>query len=150
MVSHNQLRDIRQQLVPLWQARVKKLPEWKKKPLGDTLTPDRNMCLFTAATLLQLLQPCDQGLVISGGDVWLPKYAIGGFYTPTFGWQGHYWLQSSDGLIIDITAEQFGHAPVIITSSDDPRYHANFTPREIKKHHSSVIDTRNRWLQELT
>jgi hypothetical protein len=149
MVNYNQLKNIRQQFIPLWQARASKLPEWKKTPLGDILTPDRNMCLFTAATLLKLLRPCDRGVTISGGDVWLPKYAKGGFYTPALGWQGHYWLQSSCGLIIDITAQQFGHAPVIITSLDDPRYHANFTPQEIKEHQLSVIETRNMWLQKL-
>lgn len=36
-------------------------------------------------------------------------------------WHGHAWVRC-DGLIIDITADQFGGAPVIVTPSDDPRY----------------------------
>ena len=36
-------------------------------------------------------------------------------------WRGHSWLVC-DSLIIDITADQFGAAPVIITPANDQRY----------------------------
>lgn len=37
------------------------------------------------------------------------------------GWAGHAWAEA-DGFIIDITADQFGHAPVIVTPIYDPAY----------------------------
>lgn len=37
------------------------------------------------------------------------------------GWVSHAWVETA-GWIIDITADQFGHAPVIVTSVDDPTY----------------------------
>ncbi len=39
------------------------------------------------------------------------------------GWIGHAWVEC-DGSILDITADQFGLAPVLITPSGDPRYQA--------------------------
>lgn len=46
-----------------------------------------------------------------------------GFLTED-GWQGHSWLEVP-GLIIDITADQFGLAPVIILCAKDTRYRAS-------------------------
>ncbi len=41
------------------------------------------------------------------------------------GWKGHAWVMVADGsVIIDLTADQFGAAPVIVTEADDPRYRA--------------------------
>jgi len=37
------------------------------------------------------------------------------------GWVSHAWVEAA-GLIIDITADQFGHAPVVITAAHDPAY----------------------------
>ncbi len=47
------------------------------------------------------------------GFLWLDK------------WVGHAWVETEGGLIIDITADQFGGAPVIVTPAHDPRYRAN-------------------------
>lgn len=40
-------------------------------------------------------------------------------------WVGHAWVEAEGGLIIDITADQFDGAPVIVTPAGDPRYRAN-------------------------
>jgi len=37
------------------------------------------------------------------------------------GWVSHAWVEAA-GSIIDITADQFGHAPVVITGARDPAY----------------------------
>ncbi len=37
------------------------------------------------------------------------------------GWVSHAWVKAGD-FLIDITADQFGHAPVILTSIGDPAY----------------------------
>jgi hypothetical protein len=36
-------------------------------------------------------------------------------------WESHSWVEC-DGWIIDVTADQFGSPPVIITATNDPRY----------------------------
>lgn len=47
-----------------------------------------------------------------------------GFFTER-GWKGHGWvLCHAPECIIDLTADQFGAAPVIVTAPDDPRYRA--------------------------
>ena len=37
-------------------------------------------------------------------------------------WISHFWVEC-DGWIVDVTADQFKAAAVIVTTSDDPRYH---------------------------
>lgn len=37
------------------------------------------------------------------------------------GWMGHAWVEAN-GCVIDITADQFGHAPVIVARASDHRY----------------------------
>ncbi|MDQ2089623.1 hypothetical protein [Marimonas arenosa] len=47
-----------------------------------------------------------------------------GFRTEA-GWKGHGWvLVREPARIVDLTADQFGAAPVIVTGIDDPRYRA--------------------------
>jgi len=45
-----------------------------------------------------------------------------GFNAPE-GWKGHVWVEIHDpACLIDLTADQFGAAAVIVCSRDDPRY----------------------------
>ena len=37
------------------------------------------------------------------------------------GWEGHAWVEAN-GFVIDITADQFGHPPIIVTPASDPTY----------------------------
>ena len=49
-------------------------------------------------------------------------------------WDGHYWLRSGrDGTILDLTADQFGWEPVIVTPQDDMRYRASYRPATVLK-----------------
>lgn len=44
-------------------------------------------------------------------------------YRSETGWKGHAWVELSDpGCIIDVTADQFGDAVVVIAARHDPRY----------------------------
>jgi len=44
-------------------------------------------------------------------------------YNSPEGWKGHCWIEVRDpACLIDLTADQFGAAAVIVTSLDDPRY----------------------------
>ncbi len=38
-----------------------------------------------------------------------------------YGWMGHAWAEAN-GFVIDITADQFGHAPVIVLPATSPAY----------------------------
>lgn len=64
-------------------------------------------------------------------------------------WEGHAWVRSG-GLIVDITADQFGAEPVIVTSTTDRRYGAGHKdtalPSSIAARHKAVDDIWLRWL----
>jgi len=74
----------------------------------------------------------------SGGMVW------SGF------WQDHYWVVSEAyGLIVDVTADQFGHAPVVVCGLDDPRYRENLLPGVADRHSMDWRLDVERWLGEI-
>lgn len=70
-----------------------------------------------------------------------------GFHTGNE-WSSHAWVECGD-LIIDITADQFGDAPIIVTEAPDPRYHkavSDFPFREFDHAHHGVINRlQSRW-----
>lgn len=60
-----------------------------------------------------------------------------GLLTAT-GWQSHAWIEAG-GHIVDITADQFGHAPVIVVPSDHPAYrHAADPGRQLASSRAAV------------
>ncbi|MDR6218150.1 hypothetical protein [Deinococcus soli (ex Cha et al. 2016)] len=67
------------------------------------------------------------GGAVQGG--WPTPHAPGGFITAR-GAHFHYWLELG-GFIIDLTADQFGDAPVIYTPTPDARYRPCATPADI-------------------
>lgn len=64
-------------------------------------------------------------------------------------WESHAWA-GSGALIIDITADQFGAEPVIVTTANDPRYSAGerdtALPASIAARHRAVEELWPRWL----
>lgn len=81
-------------------------------------------CVRSSMFLAKVLQ--DQGIkaVLQSGQA--PSASSGitaeecGLLTVD-GWMGHAWVEAN-GFIIDITADQFGHAPVVVKSAGDPAY----------------------------
>ncbi len=65
------------------------------------------------------------------------------------GWASHAWVVSG-GLIVDVTADQFGAVPVIVTSIDDPRYRASNIdtawPEAVRARHAAVAAIWPGWL----
>lgn len=59
-------------------------------------------------------------------------------------WSGHWWVKGH-GIIVDVTADQFGLDPVIATSDDDQRYARNYTARAMRKYLSRVTKTVEGW-----
>jgi hypothetical protein len=52
-------------------------------------------------------------------------------------WRAHFWVEGRlpDGstIIVDTTADQFGHEPLVITDGTDPRYRKNILPQHDEK-----------------
>lgn len=54
-------------------------------------------------------------------------------------WRGHFWVEGElrhfGTVIIDLTADQFGHEPILVTSPEDGRYrrNANVPPEELAR-----------------
>ena len=76
--------------------------------------PSTYMCRHTSRLLLELLEETDPGWTLNGGTMATKKGD-----TP----QPHWWIEK-DGVIVDLTADQFGWDAITVTSSDDPRYQA--------------------------
>lgn len=45
-------------------------------------------------------------------------------------WESHFWVEGvlpdGSGVIVDISADQFGHEDVVVTDAEDPRYKKNY------------------------
>jgi hypothetical protein len=61
------------------------------------------------------------------------------------GWASHAWVEAA-GFVIDITADQFGHDPVVVTPVNDPTYRpANGGPHELKPTFNGVAAVDEIW-----
>ena len=63
-------------------------------------------------------------------------------------WYDHCWLETKH-LIIDLTADQFGDLPIIITPKRDKRYRANLDEYDpqFRYHMIKLSQTSDRWLK---
>ncbi|MBK0024510.1 hypothetical protein IAE29_24935 [Ochrobactrum sp. S46] len=72
--------------------------------------------------------------------------AARGFYTG-MQWEGHAWVVSGD-IVIDITADQFGCDPIVITTVFDTRYVESIDladPTAIKARHETIAALLPEW-----
>lgn len=64
-------------------------------------------------------------------------------------WESHTWV-CCENMIVDITADQFDAAPVVVTDVDDPLYRANHSdaadPSSITARHAAVESVWPHWL----
>ncbi len=81
-------------------------------------------CVRSSMFLMKALHRCGVEARLQSGQP--PKQAPGivnedcGLFTAG-GWMGHAWVEAN-GFVIDITADQFGHPPVIVAPISDPTY----------------------------
>jgi hypothetical protein len=140
------LQDVRRFLEPIW---VKTHKSWDDEPMPDP--PSKYMCRYSCLFLQQLLQQYGYGQwSIELGrppspDLNGTKEGKFGYYAKD-GWYDHAWLVK-DGVIIDITADQYGDAPIIISSITSSKYNANLSEdnaamdlKKLKKRAVSWID----------
>lgn len=134
-MNDEKLVELRKVLQGLW-------ARWGEEKGMAFVTNGATMCRFTSAFLSDVL---GWEWRVAGGD---PKYRgdEAGFFDGQM-WQGHYWVTNGQQ-IIDLTANQFGADEIVVTSMEDPRYRANFTPREVDNALCEVEDRVDEWLNE--
>jgi hypothetical protein len=103
-------------------------PHWREwhgqGGFGQPEIAPANTCGRTSLFLVQVLR---QEALPAQWRTGVPRPSEKGLELGPFGfrvgdrWQGHSWVQSGDW-IVDITADQFGAEPVIVTPANDPRY----------------------------
>jgi hypothetical protein len=144
-------REIRAFLEERWS-------EWRAaRGIPDPDPVSRNMCRLSAALLAPALEErhgggwrVAGGCGEEGGD--LGEYDTrafpGGMVSLEDGhWHGHYWAWSRGlGLVVDVTADQFGHPGIVVTREDDPRYRRNYLQRAVDSHLRHVSRSRAAWL----
>lgn len=99
-------------------------PHWKLwwehagQPAWQT-TLSAGTCGRTSCFLKDLLPEYGFAARIAFGS---PMECECGFHTDE-GWKGHCWIVLTDpSCIVDLTADQFGEAPILITGVNDPRF----------------------------
>lgn len=81
-------------------------------------------CVRSSFFLVRAFARCGMEARLQSGQS--PENAPGiiseecGLFTAA-GWMGHAWVETN-GFVVDITADQFGHAPVIVSPASNPAY----------------------------
>lgn len=114
------------------------------------------MCRFSALTAVPLLKSRFPGTwrVVGGtpdrdigSDARIPA-GKGGLRAPDGSWHGHYWTLGRHrgvDLIVDLTADQFGHESVVVTEASDPRYCRSLRHWAVRQHLIDVAERAILW-----
>ena len=132
--------ELRSFLEPLWMHR--KSATGRLPDAGTSCS--EGMCGFSAsfmALALSALEGSDWR--VAGG--W--PQSGGGMACPRRSLKAHFWTVSEDGIVVDLTADQFGHPCIIVTGANDPRYVESFTAEEIERHLPKVMPLAEEWLE---
>ncbi|HEY6436717.1 MAG TPA: hypothetical protein VIY47_09005 [Ignavibacteriaceae bacterium] len=124
--SLHQLKEIREFLVPKW-------IDWGQKNNKFVSEKGEGMCRFTSAFLLGIL---GHGWKLNGGhaefyhhfDGWIPR-PMGGGYSDGKNWFSHYWIEKK-GVIVDLTASQFGGSEILVVRKNDPRFKSTIVSKQ--------------------
>lgn len=100
------------------------------------------MCGFTSSFMAGVLNDMVGGeWTLAGGR----PLSGGGVRSACGAQAGHFWTVSADGVIVDLTADQFGLPTVVVTTERDPRYQQTFTREEIEAHLPKVEGIAAEW-----
>lgn len=104
------------------------LPHWHRWHEGwgppAPALPSQWTCVRSSSFLARVLNSWGISATLQSGQP--PETASGqpveacGIFTAE-GWMGHAWVEAN-GHIVDITADQFGYAPVIVIPTGDAKY----------------------------
>lgn len=157
------LADIRREFEEGFWPEYNALVREDEPPPGTP--PSTQMCRVTSAVLCSILR-ADMpggGWRVAGGhpSVSYPHMSReflrrhdgldGGMYVRDRAeWDGHYWVEGrldGDSVIVDVTGDQYGWDPVIVTTADDPRYRANYragiVARDLRERSTAVVTARH-------
>jgi hypothetical protein len=143
----SELLDTLSEFRPILLKRVQSLFDGKRDPF-DTSGCCRSGSAALLHTLRQAFPACswsftggygaDNGpLNERAGEYLNLDHYPGGLIDQAGKWNGHFWVEGKlpDGsmVIVDATADQFGHEPIVITDADDPRYRKNILAQHDEK-----------------
>lgn len=136
--------EVRPHVVARIEEWMDRNPGFERPPEGVPLTTGfcRGVAAGVAVILAERYPHCfwrvAGGFGIEYGDAASPDLAEfideeffpGGMINAADEWHGHFWVtggdpDSDEGLVVDLSADQFGHDPVIVTQIEDPRYREN-------------------------
>jgi hypothetical protein len=143
-----EVRELMEEVRPLVLARIEEWmdrnPYFARLPEGVPLTT--GFCRGVAAGVAEILRETypDCFWRVAGGfgleycsdmpeslsEFVNEEYFPGGMVNQDGEWHGHFWVtggdpDSDDGLVVDLSADQFGHEEVVVTGAADPRYREN-------------------------
>lgn len=131
--------DLRMFLEPHWE-------DWKLKtgrPIGGDVIASEKMCGFSSTFAAIALKELDGGdWRVAGG--W-PKSG-GGVSCPRKRLNSHFWTVSDDGIVVDLTADQFGMPGIIVTMVHDPRYIESLTIEEVEGYTPYLMPLAEEWV----
>lgn len=114
---------------------------WAKEKNRPEVATGATMCRFTAPFLVRIL---GKKWYVAGGQANFAGDPAGFFDGKK--WHGHYWVTDGER-IVDLTAHQFGAEPIVLTTSADPRYSANYTKGELREAQQHVSIRARKWAQ---
>jgi hypothetical protein len=136
-VLQERLQVMRTALEGYWAA-------WAEERGRPEAATGATMCRFTAAFLVLVL---GWPWRVAGGD----EYADddqGGYFDGKE-WHAHYWV--TDGhRILDLTANQFGGPPIVLTSVGDPRYVENYEREVLEDAMPHVAARAEQWASDFS
>ena len=145
---HETAKRLRRFMEPVWDDWLAAEP-WRR---GST--PSAGSCGRTSLFVRDVLRWQGHDAHWSNG---IPRLAetspIGDFGFFAGRWESHAWV-TCQGWIVDITADQFGAGPVIVTPATDRRYAANnldaADPESIMRRQATAAGLMAAWLGALT
>jgi hypothetical protein len=141
-------KELRELLLPIREYLEQCWSAWAQEMNKPENAGGKNMCRFTAAFLAAVLGA--PWRAAGGGCLYELEteevVSVGGFFDGA-AWQAHYWVTDS-ARIVDLTAGQFGAEPILVTSTNDPRYDANFLERDCVQALAGVQARAQQWADD--
>lgn len=131
--------ELRLFLEPQWQ-------EWKSRTGRGSLpeTASASMCGFTSAFLAEVLPDLAgaEWCMVGGAPA-----SGGGVCGSDLRLHPHFWAVSSDGILVDLTGDQFGLPSPVVARRGDRRYIESFDTDYVDRHLPRVMPLVEEWIE---
>lgn len=126
------LAPVRDLLCQEWDWLKRDMPDHVREPLSQ------DMCRLSTAYLYSLFHHAGMtGWSPAEGHPFIDDFNVdsahptGGLLSRDQVWKAHAWLEHDQGWILDLTADQFGYAEIMIARSTDSRFKKNLSQQVI-------------------